>query len=288
MKYIFSLIIILCLSAAGSLSIMAADQFHCERDTVMANQIISELASYKDPFGKKLVYAASRLEGAELDDYYRTDSVADLRINLESFTPLMFVNSVIALTKASEKGGVPTWRNLNSELIEISCRRGENNGFPSIMFHTSDWITDNVFRGNVRELTEDYSGGVVVRTKSLDEMTRHRNDYKVLADSATFEKVRMTEMGFRTHRVPTLKKETIEKKEITDDLRDGDIIILVPGGDGLDMYDIGFVAMREDGPHFIHVSPRTKKVVEEPETLQRYLKLMTKYFQGYRLLRVKN
>ena len=262
----------------------AAPAVHCDDDTLKAESVMLRIASL-EPKGKRLAEAALTLQGAGLDSYYRTDSVGSLQLNLDEFTPLMFVNSVIALEKASQKPGVNTWKNFASEFENIACRRGENTGFPSIMFHGADWITDNVFRGNIRELTEDYSGGVVVRTKSLDEMTRNRNNYAALADSANFDRVRMTEMGFRTHRVPTLKKETIEKKEVLEDLKDGDIIILVPGGDGIDIYDMGFVVIRDDGPHLIHLSPRTKTVVEEAETLQRYMKLMTKYFQGYRILR---
>ena len=263
----------------------AAPAVHCEEDTLKANMIVGKLAASQESKGKKIVEAALALQGAGLDTYYRTDSLGNLRINLDEFTPLMFVNSVLALERASEKGGQIPWRNFAIELENLACRRGENSGFPSIMFHGADWITDNVFRGNIKELTEDYSGGVVVRTKSLDEMTRNRNNYAPLADSVRFEKVRMTEMGFRTHRIPTLKKETVEKKEILEDLRDGDIILLVPSGEGIDIYDMGFVVLRDDGPHLIHLSPKSKTVVEEEENLQRYMKLMTKYFQGYRILR---
>lgn len=263
-------------------------EVHCSEDTLKANEIITLLKTSDGSKGKKMVIAAEALKNAVLDDYYKTDSIANLRLNLDSFTPLMFINSVIALQKASETPGVASWKNFATELENIACRRGENTGFPSIMFHGADWIADNVFRGNVRELTEDYMGGVVVKTKSLDEMTRNRSRYAALADEDNFEKVRMTEMGFRTHRVPILKKETIEKKEVTEDLKDGDIILFVPGGDGYDIYDMGIVAIRDDGPHLIHLSPRSKTVVEEEDNLQRYMKLMTKYFQGYRLLRLKD
>lgn len=259
---------------------------HCANDTATANRILQSLKGGDKSPGDKMVSAALMLEGSSFDDYYRTDSVAALRINLESFTPLMFVNSVIALAKASDYPGVADWHTFFREFENVACRRGENKGFSSIMYHSSDWIGDNMARGNITELTENYSGAVA-GTKSLDEMTRRRNDYAALADSATFEMVRMTEMGFRTHRVPYLKKETIKKKEIIDDLRNGDIIILVPNGDGVDYYDMGFVEISDGVPHLIHLSPQSKTVVRESESLARYLGLMTKHFQGYRILRVR-
>lgn len=260
--------------------------FHCPEDTVTINRLLTLLRGEDIPVGDRMAIVAQNLMGADEDDYYLTDSVGDLRINMDSFTPLMFVNNVIAIAKASDAPGNPDWHTFRNEFVDISCRRGDNGGYPSIMYHTSDWIGDNVSRGNLRELTEDYAG-VVARTKSLDEMTRKRTDYAPLADSTTFETIRMIEMGFRTHRVPTLKKETIKKKEIMEDLRDGDIILLVPNRDGIDMYDIGIVKKENGVPYFIHLSPQTHRVVKEKDDLSRYMALMTKHFQGYRLLRVK-
>lgn len=230
--------------------------------------------------------AARMLEGAGEDDYYMTDSVAELRVNIESFTPLMFINNVIALAKASENPEPVSFNTFEKEFEDIACRRGTYNGFPSIMYHSSDWIGDNISRGNITELTENYNG-VVARTKSLDEMTRKREKFAALADSSTFENVRMIEMGFRTHRVPTLKKETIKKKELTDDLREGDIILMVPNRDGIDIYDMGIITFEQGMPHIIHLSPVTHTVMMEKEDLARYMALMTKHFQGYRILRLK-
>lgn len=234
--------------------------------------------------GARIASAAEMLVDSQEDSYYLTDSVATLRINLDSFSPLMFVNNAIALAKTSQKASNAELMTFSDELVAISCRKGADAGFPSIMYHGADWIGDNIARGNLRELTEDYAG-VVARTKSLDEMTRKRGNYAALADSAAFETVRMTEMGFRTHRIPSLKKETIKKKEVMEDLQNGDIIILVPNRDGIDIYDIGIISMENGAPHLIHVSPQTHKVVKETDDLARYMALVTKHFQGYRILR---
>lgn len=255
-------------------------------DTVKAGEIVNSLAASGRPLGERITMAASQLVGSGYDDYYTTDSIASLRLNLSEFTPMTFINTVMALAKASAATTRPGWRDVARLQREYSCRRGNDKGFASIMYHSSDWINDNIFRGNVKELTDKYSG-VVSRTKSLDEMTRFRNRFAALADSATFEAVRMTEMGFRTHRVPTLKKETVTKREITEDMQEGDILVMVTNRDGFDCYDIGFTTLRDNGPHLIHLSPVSKTVVEEAETLDRYFKLMTKYFQGYRLIRIQ-
>lgn len=261
-------------------------RMHCAEDTLKAGQLVRELREMKGSPGDRLAAAAESFTGSGEDNYYRVDSVGTLRLNLDSFSPLMLVNNAMALAKAADSPGLADWRSYAAQLENVACRRGEDKGFPSVMFHTSDWIIDNMSRGNLKELTEDFSG-VVVKTKSLDEMTRYRKNFAALADSATFETVRMTEMGFRTHRIPALKKETIKKREVLDQLRNGDIIILVPNRDGIDCYDIGVVVRREDGPHLIHVSPQTGLVEETTDDLTRYFQLVTKYFQGYRILRME-
>lgn len=259
---------------------------HCPGDTAKVNAIIAQLRSGNLSLGERAAAAALQLLGAGEDDYYSVDSVADLRINIDSFSPLMFANTVFALAKASEAPGSPDWHTFAREFENISVRKGDYQGFPSIMYHSSDWIGDNISRGNVAELTENYSP-VIARTKSLDEMTRYRGKFAALADSAVFERVRMTEMGFRTHRVPTLKKETVKRKDLTEDLRSGDMIILVPNRDGIDFYDIGILSVEDGVPYLIHLSPQSHTVVKESDSLARYMALVSKYFQGYRIIRLR-
>lgn len=284
--YLFLAFVGGCALAAQAIN-LRDPKMHCAEDTVRVNALIGDLRQNRTTLGEEIVYAAESFVGCPADDYYRTDTLADLRINLDSFTPLMLVNNSIALARAARTPGMADWRPFTSELEKIACRKGEDKGFPSIMYHTSDWIGDNSARGNVREFTEDFAG-VEVRTKSLDEMTRNRNNYAVLSDSSAFETVRMTEMGFRTHRIPTLKREAIKKKEIVEDLQAGDILILVPYGEGKDFYDLGIITLEQDGPHLIHLSPQTHKVEKEAEPLARYLGPLAKYYQGIRLVRVKD
>lgn len=278
------------LLSGTSHSLLAIDlsnpKLSSESDKVRIDQLLATPGLERDNIGHNCALIAEALKGSKGDDYYYTDTVANLRLNPNTFTPLTFVNTVAALANASAVYAQAGWSDMAKSLQDYSCRRGEDNGFASLMWHASDWIGDNNYRGNIRELTSDYSG-CVERTKSLDYMTRHRDRYAVLADSTTYERVRMTEMGFRTHRIPTLKKETINKKEILEDLRDGDIVLLNPGEDGHDIREIGFVIIREDGPHMIHYSEDAGEVVETEDPLPRYFKLKTKIFNGYRILRLK-
>lgn len=253
-------------------------------DTVRAAEILKSPDMSADDYGHNIAVAAKSLLGAGADSYYNTDSTADIRLNLQAFTPLSFINSALALGQASLANTNPGWRDFAKAFVALSCRRGEDKGFNSIMYHTSDWINDNIYRGNVKERTEDFSGAVS-KTKSLTYLTRNRDKFAALADSAMFENVKFTEMGFRSMRVPMLKKETISKKEVLSEIKDGDIIIMVCNGDGIDYYRIGVAVNKEDGPYMIMFDPEEGKVIETPTPLPLFFKTRTKHYSGYRLLR---
>ena len=285
MKFLTSLYAGMALLTAGYAQ-AAPLPSHCENDTVEIKQILLQLAD--DPsasLADRVANAAEMMIGRGADGYYSTDSVGTLRLNVDTFTPETFVNTVLALADASRMTGA-NWRNFESRLGNLSLRRGENGGFPSIMWYSSDWIVDNTYRGNIRELTESYEGSRST-TKSLDAITRNRDKVAPLSNPDIFDKVRMTEMGYRTHRLPYLPKSSISRKDVDADMQNGDILVLLQKGDGFDTYRMGIVKVDPDGKHFICFDPQKGEVVKESEPLKRYFNLVTKHFSGYRWLRLR-
>ncbi len=258
--------------------------FHCEKDSVEIRELISSLSSDPDlTFGQRIASAAKNLTGKGRDDGMTTDSLYSLRVNVDTFTPMSFVNSCLALAKASLSPGAG-WRSYSEALRNYSCRKGEDEGFPSLFYHTSDWIGDNIYRGNFSEMTERVDG-TRSKTWSLDYLASNSSLFPVLSNPETLDRVRMTEMGFRTHKIPYLPKQSIGNKDIVSDLRDGDIVVLISDKDRSDFYTFGIVALEDDGPHLIHFDSKQGEVVVEPEPLKRYFNLVTKYFSGYRWIR---
>lgn len=239
-----------------------------------------------DSTGKKILKSAQALMGSGRDDYYAKDSTANLRVNIENFTPMTFINTVIALAKSAENNnqGIVTFE---ENLQKFSCRRGENEDFSSLMWHASDWIADNGYRGNIEEFTERVQGNRST-TKSLDYLTRHRDDFEVLKNNEIYDKVRMTEMGFRTHKIPYLPKQYISNKEFLEDVRDGDILVLVRNSDGTDIFEIGIVEKENNNLNYIHYDAKKGEVVAETGGLKKYLNLISKYVTGFRWLRVND
>ena len=269
----------------GPLAASATLPVHCEEDEARSVEILERLAAMRDaPRGMRIAVVAEMLAGAGADSYYYKDSIATLRLNVDTFTPMTFVNTVLALAKTSD-AATPSITLLEDNLQNLACRRGENAGFPSIMWHSSEWILDNSYRDNLKEITENYQG-TRSKLRSLDYLTRHRTEFAALADEQTYEKVKMQEFGFRNHRLPIIPRSYIGRKEIEEDLRDGDILVLVCNADGRDIYQIGFLKKGDDGEiHFIHYDPAQEKVMIEEEPLKRYFNLTQKHFGGFRWIR---
>lgn len=270
------------INVAGAFAALPAKS---EADVKEASSLLESLSQISTSKADRVAAAAEGLIGKGFDSYYNNDSTATLRLNMEEFTPLNFINTTLALAETAS-GTNPSEQEFENTLVKLSCRKGENSGFPSIMWHSSDWIIDNLYRGNISELTENVDGARS-KTKSLDFMSRNPENFAAMKDSLTADKIKMIEFGFRNHRIPILPKSHISKKDVTEDLRNGDIIVMIANQDGEDIYRIGIVKIEADGAHLIYVDPEQGKVVKSPDVLKRYFNLVTKYFSGFRWLRLK-
>lgn len=262
----------------------SATRIHCSEDTVKVREILTVLSeSGSDKFGQRCVEAALQLTGTPWAPPADNDSIGTMMVSLHGFDRLGFINNVLALAKASMHH-VPVERQFELELESYSRRKGEDGGFPSQLFYGADWIVDNIYRGNLKEMTE-YIGGGGFKAKTLDYLTRHSDEFPAMSNPEVKDKVRMIEMGYRSHRIPHLKKQSAGNKEIRDLLEDGDIIIMLSNEIDQDVYDIGIVNKVDGEPYLIHISHESGKVEQDPYPLARLFKLEGQHFYGYRWLR---
>lgn len=266
---------------AGSLH---AERFHCPQDTAVGMAIIREFSTPGGDPAELCAAIAAKFVGTPYAEVTKEDTLGVAELRFDAFDQFSFVNSVAALARTATSPGVLLPRDIENALEKMSFRHGEADGFPTRMLYGGDWAIDNKARKNVRELTEDYSDQF--KTKSLTWVTRHRQEYPALADSATYERQRMLEMGFRTMKIPHMKRESTEWKEISPELRDGDLIMLLTNNPDKDIYDMGYLVKRADGMHLIHASETARKVVEEPETIGRFIRKRAKEIYGWRWFRI--
>lgn len=291
------LLIIIIFSLFLSLGhLQGAVRYHCPSDSVKVLELISK-AKEGDTFGHKVVMAAKYLQGTPFAQAADNDSIGTLVIRLDSLNQREFIYNVLAAAKTAELSA-PTLRDFEKNLENISRRKGTDEGFVSQFFYGSDWIVDNVFRGNLKEMTEYVENGNY-RTKTLDYLTRHPEQFPALSNPAVLDKVKVIEFGFRSHRIPHLKKQSINNKNIKELISDGDIIILNPLEDDFDIYDIGFVSMEKGEPTLIHLpsensakdssskdqSGSVPEVILDPYPLSRLFKIQGQFFYGFRWLR---
>jgi len=258
-------------------------RLHCQEDTVMVSRILQRAADNGGNLGERCVFVARQLVDTPWAPPLDNDSVGTIFINMHGFDRLGFVNTVLALAEASRQK-LPRVREFERQYESFSRRKGEDAGFASKLIYGADWIVDNVYRGNLKEMTE-YLGGGGFKTKTLDYITRNRDQFPALKNEATYDKVRMMEMGYRSHRIPHMKKQSAGNKSLHELMKDGDIIMMLSPEFDFDIYDIGVVEMKDGVPHLFHISHENGKVVEDPYPMSRLFKLEGQHFYGYRWLR---
>lgn len=214
-------------------------------------------------FGRKFIdtpYVAHTLEGNE----------EQLTVNLDELDCTTFVETALALayTAGESRTG---WQDFVYNLRRIRYRGGEVNGYASRLHYICDWAMDNIHRGNITDITRDCAKcKYMIRT--IDFMTAHRDSYPALADSGQFEHIKSIENGYRNHRFPYIKTSDLTSKEVTDMLREGDVLAFVSNLKDLDVTHMGMV-VKEDGKlKVLHASSTEKKVTISKSTLADFVK----------------
>ncbi|MDE6556963.1 MAG: DUF1460 domain-containing protein, partial [Duncaniella sp.] len=123
------------------------------------------------------------------------------------------------------------------------------------------------------------------QVKSIDFMTRNRDKYPALADSAEFANMKNVESAFRNHRYNFLRVQTLSGKDARRFLKEGDILFFTTKTPNLDVNHEGIVVMQSDGPHLLHASSKGGKVMIDPLTLGEYLK-KNPSITGARVIRI--
>lgn len=245
-------------------------KFHDETsDTVRLNAILQQVASLDDPNSRveaiarqfiSTPYVASTLESA--------DGGEILTVNLDEMDCTTFVETVIALAISAGEQRL-SWRDFLYNLQRVRYRSGTVDGYVSRLHYVSDWIVDNVHRGNFAEVT-NLSDLSTYEVKTIDFMTQNRDLYPALADSLSYARMRDVETGYRSHRFPIIKSSRVAKAAKTF-LKPGDIVALTTSKRGLDVSHLGIVVFVDQQPHLLHASSSKKQILIDPLPLDRYL-----------------
>ncbi len=261
-------------------------RFHCANDTTEINELLKKgyESGLKDA-NELVSYYAHELLGRPYVAHTLEGSPEQLTINIDELDCTTFVETLYALTRTTLNGRY-SWRDFANCLENLRYRGGKMDGYASRLHYISDWSTDNTSRGNLKEITGDING-VQYKIKTINYMTTHRDLYPALADSATFERVRSSEIGYRNHRFPYIKREHLSSKNVKNALKSGDFVGLVTKMEGLDVSHMGIIEKDAKGDiYLLDASMSGKQVQLEKKNMYDMLR-NSKNNIGIRVWRIK-
>lgn len=278
---------------------------HSAADTLKINQMLKNVAAMdlQTPsqrvaaFGRSLLgtpYVAHTLESPMVANPQGQDSASVhpdsipgpemLVINVSELDCTTFVETCAALAMTLGQGR-DSWRDYAYNLERLRYRGGHMDGYPSRLHYIAAWVLDNSSRGLIKDVT-DLMPSVRYNVKTIDFMSRHRDRYPALADSANFARVLATEQSYRGHRYPYLRSQESGQKQNYRQMRSGDIVALTSNVPGLDVTHMGMIILDDTGvPHLLHASQTKGQVVLESDPLHEFLR-RNRQFTGLRLIRV--
>lgn len=251
-------------------------------DTITINNLLKDAVKIPNPEERIFSIAQNFIDTPYKAGTLESPDGEKLTINLDEVDCTTLIDNIIALAiTAGEKR--TSWRDFLYNLERLRYRKGIINGYASRLHYISDWIVDNVHRGNFIEATPlcDF---VSYEIKTLNFMSANRNLYPALADSATFAKIKEAEIGFRNHKFSYIKSSRVNKAAKSF-LHTGDIIAICTGKKGLDVSHMGILFIDEEGtPFLLHASSKAGKVILDTTPLVKYLN--NNRLPGIRVIRI--
>lgn len=198
-------------------------------------------------------FAGCPYVGATLEKYDEERIV----VNLREFDCVTFYESSLALAR-SIKYGKSDFDSFTSQLINIRYRNGKIEDYSSRLHYSSDWITDNIKRKNVEDISQLIGEKLNI---NVFFMSKNPNYYKQLkSNPELIKKIKETETNLNNSGLYYVKANKI--KNISKNLHNGDIIAIVTDKAGLDYSHTGFIKVTDNGErHFFHASSKHKKVM---------------------------
>lgn len=207
-----------------------------------------------------------------------------LTVNIDGLDCTTFVETVAAMAKTVGEGR-SSWRDFVYNLENIRYRGGEMDGYGSRLHYIADWIVNNSYRGNLKDVTSNFPK-VNYATKSINFMSANRELYPALADSVQYARILSVENGYRNHRYPFVKTIDLANKATKAAFRSGDIVALTTNMRNLDVTHMGIVVVVDGEPYLLHASSSLGKVVITTVPLSEFM-ARNRSLTGVRVFRLQ-
>ncbi|MDE6522983.1 MAG: DUF1460 domain-containing protein [Muribaculaceae bacterium] len=264
--------------------------FHCEQDTTLINSLLNSPELKDMPQNNRVAFFAKKLVGSSsaLRQQILEADTLEFSVDVHSFTPLSLISTCLALAEAYETSSAPNWRDFAVKYENVMFKRGEATDFVSRFLYPSDWISDNIFRGNVTDVTFNLEGiAARKKEKSIDYISHNKDSFKAFDKQENLDKLKMLEMGFRNHQIPYISNgDLMNPKRFKAQAKEGDIFFLLTPDFNLDSREMGILTFDGDRLLIVQMSPSKDSVTLEELPFENYIKRNVKRIQGARIIRI--
>jgi hypothetical protein len=186
-------------------------------------------------------------------------------VNLSGLDCVTFFENSLCLARIIKKDKT-TFQSLLDEVTFTRYRSGVLKDYSSRLHYTSDWITDNINKKVIRDITNEIAlwqseiGAAQIKF-NVGFMSENPQYYAALKDNPQMiKKIAAIEEEIKLrdyYLIPTPRIKLIEPY-----LQTGDIIAIATSKKGLDYSHTGLTYVDEAGKvHFLHASLKAKKVI---------------------------
>ena len=250
----------------------AAGPQYTRQDSLKAVQLMKNAAS--QPSGTNLIiYIAEQLKGIPYVAHtLEPNNNERLIINLRQLDCTTFVEQVSALYLCVKERKT-TFADYCKMLQKLRYEGGAEPHYTKRLHYYSSWIEDKKSMDICKEMQSPNPPFTKVQRLSLNWMTTHVNDYRMLKNNPSWvPQIRKMEQKMEGRQYRYIPKEQIKNTRLLrNTIKDGDIIAIITNKKGLDTQHLGFALWHKDGLHLLNASSIHKKVIDEPMTLRTYL-----------------
>ena len=250
----------------------AAGPQYTRQDSLKAVQLMKNAAS--QPSGTNLIiYIAEQLKGIPYVAHtLEPNNNERLIINLRQLDCTTFVEQVAALYFCVKEHKT-TFADYCKMLQKLRYEGGAEPHYTKRLHYYSSWIEDKKSMDICKEIQSPNPPFTKVQRLSLNWMTTHVNDYRMLKNNPSWvPQIRKMEQKMEGRQYRYIPKEQIKNTRLLrNTIKDGDIIAIITNKKGLDTQHLGFALWHKDGLHLLNASSIHKKVIDEPMTLRTYL-----------------
>lgn len=283
MNRFLSLLII----ALASLSCNAYETQYEQADSLRIMQLLNGARKQKP--SNSIIYFARQLRGLPYVAHtLEVNKTEKLVINLRQLDCTTYVENVLALNLCVSKKAY-TFKAFCDNLRLIRYRGGAEPHYVKRLHYFTDWINDNTKKGICREVQSPNPPFSKVQAINVFFMSENPAKYKMLKENPDYvPQIAQTEKSLNRLSFRYIPKTAIKNTALLRSvIHDGDIIAITTTLRGLDIQHIGFAVWHKDGLHLLNASSLRHKVVEEPQTLYKYLSTK-KTMTGVRIVSVND